>query len=145
MEVTSEKKELDNKNTNSTQSLIIDPSIAAEDRERIAVDLKAGLHPLKVSFLFYFSTISANFILFLGSSSSNLGCLMRFAAILLYLVFRLGGVQIFMLSTHTCCLFGVFMQFVTISRKMFTILFCTIYRLVQICMLLFIIIPLLGC
>ncbi|KAG5583362.1 hypothetical protein H5410_053989 [Solanum commersonii] len=48
MEVTPEKKELDNKNTNNTQSLIIDPSIAAEDRERIAVDLKAGLHPLKL-------------------------------------------------------------------------------------------------
>lgn len=83
MEVTPEKKELDNKSTNNNQSVIIDPSIAAEDRERIAADLKAGLHPLKVPFwlyLFIFLQFQKN-IWFLGSSSSNVGCLMRFAAI----------------------------------------------------------------
>lgn len=53
MEVVAEKKEGDN-----IQSLV-DPSLTpnadkelAEDRERQARDLKAGLHPLKVSLLF---------------------------------------------------------------------------------------------
>lgn len=52
MEVTGEKRELEKKNLNNTPSPTIDSLTAdreAEDRERVALDLKAGLHPLKVS------------------------------------------------------------------------------------------------
>lgn len=52
MEVTGEKRELEKKNLNNTPSPTTDSLTAdreAKDLERVALDLKAGLHPLKVS------------------------------------------------------------------------------------------------
>ncbi|KAJ4971819.1 hypothetical protein NE237_004918 [Protea cynaroides] len=56
MDVT-EKKEIDNKGSNAQQ--VVDPSLAAdkeaEERERQARELRAGLHPLKYKFVLWYT------------------------------------------------------------------------------------------
>nr|QNT12795.1 eukaryotic translation initiation factor nCBP2-S [Nicotiana tabacum] len=58
MEVTGEKRELEKKNLNNTPSPTTDSLTAdreAKDLERVALDLKAGLHPLKHNFVFWYT------------------------------------------------------------------------------------------
>ncbi|KAL7168806.1 hypothetical protein ACSBR2_033941 [Camellia fascicularis] len=62
MEFAAEKKESDNKiSSNPNSQSVVDPNPTAtadkesEDRERQARDLKAGLHPLKNKFVFWYT------------------------------------------------------------------------------------------
>ncbi|GMP87147.1 hypothetical protein CsSME_00039653 [Camellia sinensis var. sinensis] len=62
MELVAEKKESDNKiSSNPNSQSVVDPNPTAtadkesEDRERQARDLKAGLHPLKNKFVFWYT------------------------------------------------------------------------------------------
>ncbi|KAL0452909.1 UNVERIFIED_CONTAM: Eukaryotic translation initiation factor NCBP [Sesamum latifolium] len=54
MELPADKKEHDNNNNNNHTAQQLPPP-SEEDRERVALDLKAGLHPLKHKFVFWYT------------------------------------------------------------------------------------------